>query len=220
MRRYVPIIIFALALLGASRAEAGLLGTSCSNVTLGTTKMDTDGLNIVACLCNTQANCAAGDQVWKAMSSNKDIKCASGVLSGISNGQPVCTPVNNINYACTNPKQVITKIVNGVPSCDTPVGKSCPAQKIYYGTSSCVIDVCTRGAYSYSTLGYANSGWSITPYSVPAAPDGTTYSASWTCSGNQQCGWKSMSFYGTQLCEDGVWKCSVNSSAFSTCPSL
>ncbi|MFA5041572.1 MAG: hypothetical protein WC464_08075 [Bdellovibrionales bacterium] len=83
--------------LAAFQAEAAgaLIGTSCSQ--LGQTKIDADGKNIIACVCNATANCNTSGLVWKTMTNGTlttgTISCPSGqIMTAISaTGAPTCS---------------------------------------------------------------------------------------------------------------------------------
>ncbi|MFA5041688.1 MAG: hypothetical protein WC464_08665 [Bdellovibrionales bacterium] len=105
-----------------AHAASTLVGTGCSTSTAGQVKMDTDGVNLIACLCNTTANCDTvkpADLVWKSMSntvtSAKQITCPSGkILTGVSNGAPICAVAPSTGIYCPSG---VRAIVNGVPQC-------------------------------------------------------------------------------------------------------
>ena len=95
MKRFCILSLFSAVAFSATLALAAapLVNTACSQP--GKTKMDTDGKNIIACVCSSVANCAPSDLIWKAMTNDVlttgTISCPEGhVMIGISNGQPQC----------------------------------------------------------------------------------------------------------------------------------
>ncbi len=122
-------LFLAAGLLGCLMvhpAQAALLGSACDQ--RGASRMDTDGKNIVACVCKTMANCGTADLVWKAMAS-ADVTCPAGqAIKAIVNGVPQCSTLGVVNYTCPSGTSA-SSVVNGVPQC-TPIGVislSCPA---------------------------------------------------------------------------------------------
>lgn len=91
-----------------------LVGTTCT--TLGKARMDSDQLNLIACVCDA-ANCTSG--VWKVMTNETTadgmIACPDGkIMTGISQGQPVCIAPPVTTVSCPSG---VKSIVGGVPSC-------------------------------------------------------------------------------------------------------
>ncbi|MFA5041564.1 MAG: hypothetical protein WC464_08030, partial [Bdellovibrionales bacterium] len=132
--------IFGLVILPAHDAHAALAGTACTQS--GLSRMDTDGKNIIACVCKTISNCGASDLVWKTMAA-QNISCPAGqAIRAIVNGTPQCSTLGVVNYTCPAGTSA-TSIVNGVPQC-TPIGVinlSCPSGqyvlKVVNGVTSC-----------------------------------------------------------------------------------
>ena len=102
-------------------SAASMVGQSCD--TVGKTQLDSDQINIVACVCSTQANCdtaavapGINDLKWAVMS-NGPLVCPSGqALTGIVNGQPQCTNAASYTMSCPS-GQVLKGISNGSPVC-------------------------------------------------------------------------------------------------------
>ncbi|MFA5041689.1 MAG: hypothetical protein WC464_08670 [Bdellovibrionales bacterium] len=115
-----------LALLGAytafstsqACAATSLLGTSCTEKELGTTRMDATGDNIIACLYETNP----GNAVWKIVTigilTKGTTSCGSGkFLSGIaSDGSAVCSAMPIQDVSCSSGR-VVSISSSGVPTC-------------------------------------------------------------------------------------------------------
>ncbi|MFA5041573.1 MAG: hypothetical protein WC464_08080 [Bdellovibrionales bacterium] len=153
---FLIVMSLGIFVFSSPQAQAALVGSSCAQS--GKTQMDTDGKNIIACVCKTIANCGPSDLVWKAMA-GPNISCPSGQgLTGIVNGVPQCSTLGVFNYSCPS-GTAASSIVNGVPQC-TPVGVinlTCPSGQyvlnVVNGVTSCAtppVETCC-GTFQYSS---------------------------------------------------------------------
>lgn len=96
----VGLVLSALPAQAVTPAPTPQVNTACDGITVGTTKMDTDQKNIIACLKTD-----VGTQVWKSMSSSSDSSpkgtlCGFAVQAGLNvfssmspcNGQNIVGP--------------------------------------------------------------------------------------------------------------------------------
>ncbi|MFA5040800.1 MAG: hypothetical protein WC464_04110 [Bdellovibrionales bacterium] len=193
MHRSVWIFICGvfLSLSSASHA-ASLVGTSCPD-SVGATRMDTDNINIIACVCGTIQNCDTtghkSDLVWKAMSKTNtpNIICPSGkAVQAISNGTVTCvTPTPSV--------VTVTKEVYVEPP------KPCPGVSKY-----CVANVgCSGGCFGTFNinLGTGSQGSSTSLGGWCRGPD-------YSCGGHS-CTFD-ISFWGTASCSSGSWYCTIS----------
>ncbi|MFA5041574.1 MAG: hypothetical protein WC464_08085 [Bdellovibrionales bacterium] len=164
---FLAVVMLSVAVLSSHPAQAALVGSPCTQS--GQTRMDTDNVNIIACVCKSTANCGPSGLEWKTMSSGT-LSCPAGQgLTGIVNGIPQCAPLGVINYTCPG-GGAATSIVNGQPQCAPKgvINYSCPSGQyiasISNGTANCfsvppvtccgTIEywACRGRAYSYTCL--------------------------------------------------------------------
>ncbi|MDR3423957.1 MAG: hypothetical protein P4M13_02605 [Alphaproteobacteria bacterium] len=117
-----------------SSSSSPCLGGNCSQ--LGSTIMDVDHKNIVACLVDgTNSNCSAtaGNCKWRAMAPVPPT-CASGYALQYSNATSsfVCVGITTINSCPAG--QVMTGMTNGAPQCaNTVTIPNCPSGQMMTG---------------------------------------------------------------------------------------
>ncbi|MDR3423863.1 MAG: hypothetical protein P4M13_02120 [Alphaproteobacteria bacterium] len=117
-----------------STSSTACLGHNCSQ--LGSTIMDVDHKNIVACLADgASSDCpaTAGNCVWRAMAPVPPT-CASGYTLQYSNASSsfVCVGISTINSCPAG--QVMTGMTNGAPQCaNTVTIPGCPSGQMMTG---------------------------------------------------------------------------------------
>ncbi len=126
--RPLLLAFFGLALFfsPATGFAASLAGNNCSD--FGTTRMDDNKQDLVACLYN-----ASGQLKWKATTGSADVSCTTGkAVVSVVNGIPQCnTAISDVT--CPS-GQAVVGFKNGVPQCGTAPSteKTCGMAKTHY----------------------------------------------------------------------------------------
>lgn len=216
MRTLALAVICALSLsalpaqASCTAGSAKLPGYCCSE--RGKTTMDDNQVNIIACVCETMANCSAntGGLIWKAMSNKNDITCPTGqVLTGISSGVATCGTASSANISCPS-GQAMTKIVNGVPTCTASAATPNPNCNAMTTTH---LNACIH--YTADQWGNLHPSGMTGGYGLPIAGPGGSATTSWSC-------YETSPFYdptqaaayvhysGTAVCAGSAWQCNVS----------
>jgi len=215
MRFSTPLLLCATALISlpVHPANAALLiGSACDNFELGTTKMDNDDVNLVACVCKNP-NCAPAGRIWKGMSNSNNIICpnpADGIIKTITsiiNGVATCTVPKNSDISCPT-GQAMTAIVGGVPTCTA--GAATPKPPPPCPGKSVPLNACPT--YYEDRWGHSIANGSAGSMYVAQSGTGATASSTWSCSETTwqyPDYWVTVNYTGSVICMSGTWNCTI-----------
>ncbi len=186
---YSSIFLTFPAQAACTPGSAKLPGFCCP--TFGQSLMSDDKLNIIACACETTADCTGG-YIWKSMTKKSvaDIQCAAGqVLTKIK---------ADGTFTCIVPPVKTVTVYNDVY---VSPPKPCPELR-----RSCIDNVgCSGGCFGWFGFVFPES-------TAKQTYDGRCNGPDRACDGGSVCNFEN-TYHGTATCDTttGTWMCSWSS---------